>query len=168
MQSDVTTRDIDALLRATGRADQPAAFYAVLRRILQEKPGFVFATLFVVHEGETLRVFTTEEALYPAGMRKPMGATDWGEQVIRQRRSFLATDVAGLRRAFFDHETIVGLGCGSAIGVPVVYDGRCLGSINLNHQEHVYTPAHVEMVERVAPTVVPAFLQAIHGLQRNG
>jgi GAF domain-containing protein len=155
------------LLQSLRLAGQPAAFYAVLRDVLQETTGYVFATLFVIHRGETLRVFTTEDALYPVGVRKPMGSTPWGDLVIRQQKSFLATDLDGVRSAFFDHAKIESLGCGSAISVPIVYAGNCLGSLNLNHREHYYSAAHVAIVEALAPALIPVLLDSRQQLDRH-
>jgi len=146
------------LLPSLALEDQPAAFYAALKRVLQETTGYVFVTLFLIHRGETLRIFTTEDALYPVGVRKPMAQTAWGDLVIRRRKSFLATDVQGVRSAFFDHATIESLGCGSAISVPIVYAGKCLGVLNLNDREHHYGAAHVAIVEALAPALVPVLL----------
>ena len=155
------------LLRSLQHPDQPAAFYAVLKDVLAQATGYIFVTLFLIHRGETLRIFTTEDALYPIGVRKPMGSTPWGDLVIRRRQSFLATDLAGIRSAFFDHAIIESLGCGSAISVPIVYDGKCLGALNLNHREHYYTADHVEIIEALAPALVPVLIDALRRLDRD-
>jgi len=156
------------LLRSLRHADQPAEFYAALETVLQETTGYIFLTLFLIHRGETLRVFTTEDALYPIGIRKPMAQTPWGDLVIRQQKSFLAKDVKGVRSAFFDHAKIESLGCGSAISVPIVYAGRCLGVLNLNHREHHYGEEHVAIVEALAPALVPVLLDALQRRDRAG
>lgn len=156
------------LLAATRGPDQPATFYEVLRQVLDECVGFLFVTIFVIDGGETLRVFSTEPRLYPIGERKPMAATAWGEQVLRQQRSFLADDAQAVKLAFFDHEKIANLGCGAVMSVPVVYGGHCLGVINLNHREHFYDASHLQAVEILAPTLIPVFLDAIYGIGRSG
>ena len=143
---------------------QPAPFYATLKDVLQQTVGFIFVTLFLVHRGETLRVFTTEDDLYPIGVRKPMASTPWGDQVIGRRETFLAIDLPGIRSAFFDYAKIESLGCGSAICVPIVYNGKCIGSLNLNHREHHYTKQHVGMIEAFAPVLVPVLLDAVRRL----
>ncbi|MGQ0684931.1 GAF domain-containing protein [Bradyrhizobium sp.] len=158
--SDATRR----LLQSLRMPGQPEPFYAVLKDVLQETAGFIFVTLFLVHRGETLRIFTTEDELYPTGVRKPMASTAWGDLVIGRQETFLATDLRGIRSAFFDHAKIESLGCGSAICVPIVYDGKCIGSLNLNHREHHYTKQHVGMIETFAPVLVPVLLDAVHRL----
>jgi GAF domain-containing protein len=152
------------LLQSLRLVEQPAAFYSVLEDVLQQVTGYVFVTLFVIHRGETLRIFTTENVLYPVDVRKPMGSTPWGDLVIKQQKSFLATDLSGIRSSFFDHPTIEGLGCGSAISVPIVYAGKCLGALNLNHREHYYSREHVEMIEALAPALIPVLVDRLHRL----
>ncbi|MCO5093171.1 GAF domain-containing protein [Bosea sp. (in: a-proteobacteria)] len=154
---------VPPLLAAMRASGQPAPFYAALEQVLKEHVGYLFVTLFIVDGGETLRVFSTEPRLYPTGVRKPMAATPWGEQVLRQQRSFLANDAEAVARTFFDHEKIASLGCGAVMSIPVVYDGRCLGVLNVNHREHAYTDDHVRAVEALAPTLIPACLDALAG-----
>jgi len=155
------------LFEAMRTPGQPAAFYGVLKELLAENVGFQFVTIFVIDGGETLRVFSTEPRLYPEGERKPMAATDWGDHVLRQQRSFLANDAEAVKRTFFDHERIASLGCGSVMSVPVVYDGRCLGVINLNHREHFYSDDHIQKVEAIAPTLAPIFLDTVQRLRHG-
>ena len=163
MASAATSR----LLQSLRLVEQPEAFYSVLKDVLQQTPGYIFVTLFLIHHGETLRVFTTEDVLYPVGVRKPMASTSWGDIVIKRQESFLATDLPGIRSAFFDHARIEGLGCGSAISVPIVYDGKCLGALNLNHREHYYTGEHVEMIKTLAPALIPVLVDTLHRLDRD-
>ena len=167
MGAGATSDAVCRLLQSLASEDQPAACYAALQSVLQETPGYVFVTLFLIHRGETLRVFSTEDALYPVGVRKPMAQTAWGDRVIRRRQSFLATDRQGVRSAFFDHATIESLGCGSAISVPIVYAGQCLGVLNLNDREHHYNAQHVRTVEALAPALIPALLDARQRLDSN-
>ena len=96
-----------------------------------------------------------------------MSQTPWGDHVIRQQKSFLATDLQGVRSAFFDHAIIESLGCGSAISVPIVYAGQCLGALNLNHREHHYGAEHVAIVEALAPALIPVLLDARQRLDRT-
>lgn len=165
----VNTSDVvGKLLLSLKLEGQPAAFYAALENVLHETTGFIFVTLFLIHEGQTLRVFTTNETHYPVGARKPMASTPWGDLVIRQKKSFIATDRHAIRAAYFDHATIESLGCGSAISVPIVYSGNCLGALNLNHREGHYDEKHVSVVEAIAPLLVPILLDTLRQLDAHG
>ncbi|HET7090478.1 MAG TPA: hypothetical protein VFL17_17725 [Anaerolineae bacterium] len=47
---------------------------------------------------------------------------------------------ADIVSAFDDHETILGLGLGSVLNIPVVFKGRCVGTMNLLHEAGWYGP----------------------------
>jgi len=89
-----------------------------------------------------------------------MGPTPWGEHVMKGRKSYLGRDKAAIRWAFFDHALIESMGLGSVINVPVLYDSKILGTINLLAAEHHYREEHVAPIERLAPLLVPAFMSA--------
>lgn len=44
------------------------------------------------------------------------------------------------------------------INLPVAYDGRLLGTVNLLDAEGAYEERHVELVRPLAALLVPAFL----------
>lgn len=152
--------DFVDLYHSLGQPGQPAPFFAQLETVLQRRVGYILLTLLAVDGAEVVRIHTSDPVTYPVSGRKPMTDTPWGNHVIKERRSFLARDKDGLRWAFYDHATIEALGGGSQINVPVVYDGRCIGTVNLTHREHVYGPEHLQAVEELAPLLVPAFLGA--------
>jgi len=116
--------------------------------------------LLVVDGAEVARVYSSRPEEYPVAGRKPMGATEWGDLVLRRRQPFLGRDKEAIRWAFFDHALIEDMGLGACIGVPVVYDGACLGTMNLLDAEHHYREEHVAPLVAIAPVLVPAFLQA--------
>jgi GAF domain-containing protein len=153
--------DLTALSAALGEPGQTRSFFAVLDRALQQSVGHIYMTLLVVDGDEVVRVYSSDEANYPVSGRKPMGSTPWGAHVIKGKQPFLATDRAGLRWAFFDHALMESMGVGSAINVPVVHDGKCIGTINLNHAEHHYGREHLAAVAPVAPLLIPAFLELV-------
>ncbi len=47
--------------------------------------------------------------------------------------------------------------------MPVVYDGRCIGTINLTHRDGYYNETHLKTVEAMAPSLVAYFLAAASG-----
>jgi len=62
---------------------------------------------------------------------------------------------------FFDHELILSLGCESVLNVPVAWDGRVLGTINLLHEAGWYDEADVPVALAFAALAVPACLALI-------
>ena len=154
--------DPAALLAALAQPGQPGALFRALDDAIQRAAGHRLLTFLAVDGGEVARCYSNRPEEYPLAGRKPMGATPWGELVLHRRQPFLGRDRDAIRWAFFDHALIEGMGLGSAVCVPVVYDGATLGTINALDAEHHYTEAHVPPLQALAPLLIPAFLQARH------
>jgi hypothetical protein len=92
------------------------------------------------------------------GGRKTIAATPWGEQVIKGRRPFLGRTKADIRWAFYDHELIDSLGCGSAINLLVQYDGALIGTVNMLHEEHFYDAPDLATGAPFAALLTAAYL----------
>lgn len=148
------------LYEAMKKTNQPETFFQALDSLLQQEVGHILFTLLAVDGGEVVRIYSSDTEHYPVSGRKPMTDTPWGRHVIGEQKNFLAKDMDGLKWAFFDHELIASLGGGTQINVPVIFDGTCIGTINLTHRAGSYDETHVARVEALAPWLVPYFLQA--------
>jgi GAF domain-containing protein len=151
---------IETLLPVLCEPGQPQRLFEALDRTLAETVGHKLLTMLYVDGQEVSRVYSNMPEAYPVFGRKPMGVTPWGELVLRQQTPFLGRDAQAIAWAFFDHELIASLGLGSAINIPVVYDGQTIGTINLLHEEFFYEDRHVEIARTFAPLLIPAFLKA--------
>src|SRR3954470_6656249 len=125
------SEDFLNILTALERPGQPDITFEAVDRLANSLVGHQLFTLLAVEGDEVARVYSNRPGEYPVSGRKPMGKTPWGDLVIRQAKSYLGRDREGIRWAFFDHVLIESMGLGSVINLPVVYDGRCLGTINL-------------------------------------
>ena len=83
---------------------------------------------------ESERCYTNQPAAYPVGGRKPFNDSAWSRQVFGERRPYIGNTAEDIRTVFFDHALIASLGCDSVLNVPVVHDGRVLGTLNLLHE----------------------------------
>ena len=79
--------------------------------------------------------------------------------VIETQQPYLGRNSADIRRAFFDHALIASLGCASVINIPVRYDGRTVGVVNLLHQENWYRDERIPLLDVLCALLVPAFLE---------
>jgi hypothetical protein len=149
--------DLLPVLEAPG---QPDATFAALDRALKDLVGHELFTLLYVDGEEVARIYSNRPAEYPLSGRKHMGPTPWGDLVLRRRQPWLGRDMEGIRWAFFDHALIQSMGLGSCINIPVIYDGETVGTMNLLAPEHFYREEHVAPVQRFAPLLIPAFLEA--------
>jgi hypothetical protein len=142
---------------------QPGVTYRAVDGLVKSAVGHQLFTLLYVDGDEVARVYSNRPAEYPVSGRKPMGKTPWGDLVLKACKPFLGRDKERIRWAFFDHALIESMGLGSAICIPVVYDGACLGTMNLLDAEHHYREEHVPLVAALAPLLIPAFLEARRG-----
>jgi hypothetical protein len=152
--------DPAALLPVFAKPGQPHTLFKAVEDATLAAVGHQLFTLLYVDGGEVARCYSNRPAEYPLAGRKPMGPTPWGALVLTGQQPFLGRDKAAIRWAFFDHALIEGMGLGSAICVPIVYDGATIGTMNLLHTEHVYQEAHVAPVLAMAPLLIPGFLEA--------
>lgn len=139
---------------------QPVALFGALEAGLGAVLGHRLFTImrYHAHTGESERIYTTHPREYPVGGRKPLNPTRWTEQLLRRQQPFLGRTAADVREVFFDHALIASLGCGSVLNLPVVWDGRSLGTINLLHEEHWYDEGDAGIGLLFATLAVPAFL----------
>lgn len=154
------TNHLEKLLDHLAEPGQPHAIYRAMEAATQALVGHRLFTLLSVDGQDVARVWSSDLGAYPVSGRKTMGATPWGRQVLTEKRAFLGRDMAAIRWAFYDHELIASLGCGSAINIPVVYDGAAIGTINLLDAEFAYREEHVDLVQPLAAALIPAFLLA--------
>lgn len=139
---------------------QPTPLFKGLERATRDLVGHELFTLLYADGEEVARIHSNRPAEYPASGRKRMGPTPWGDLVLRRREPYLGRDAAAIRWAFPDHALIASMGLASVINVPVVYDGKAIGTMNLLAPEGHYREEHVAPVVALAPLLVPAFLAA--------
>ncbi len=153
-------------VQALAEPSQPKPLYAALERTTQRAIGHRLFTLLVVDEPkrEVARIYSSNPASYPVGGRKPMQATGWGERVIRGRQPYIGRTAADIKWAFFDHELIASLGLASVLNLPIVHDGRLLGTMNLLHQEAWYEDGDAPIGSTFAALLIPAFAREQHAL----
>jgi len=139
---------------------QPGALFGALDAALGAVLGHRLFTLMRYHadSGDSERVYTTHPRDYPVGGRKPLNPTAWTEQVLRRQQPYLGRTAAEVRAVFFDHALIAALGCGSVLNLPVVWDARTLGTINLLHEEGWYDERDQAVGLLFAALAVPAYL----------
>jgi hypothetical protein len=97
------------------------------------------------------RIHSSHPVEYPVGGEKFMPRdAPWPQQVLVQARPYLGRTPAEVAAVFADWPTIEALGCGSTLNVPVVDDGRTLGSLSLLDVEGHYDEASVPEALRLA------------------
>jgi GAF domain-containing protein len=139
---DLRTEDLSVLADALRASNQPLTICRALEQLTGETLGHRLFTImrFDSDRSEVQRIHTSLPAVYPAGGRKQKKATAWAGHVLTDMKVFRGSEPADIVSAFDDHATILGLGLGSVLNIPVVFKGRCVGTMNLLHQAGWYGP----------------------------
>jgi len=149
-----------AVAESLAQPGQPGPVFAALDRGLGAAIGHKLFTVLLHHAdtGESERRYTNQPAAYPLGGRKPLNPTPWAQRIFRERRPYLGRTADDIRAVFFDHALIASLGCASVLNLPVVYDGRVLGTVNLLHEAAWYVDEDIRVGHLFAALAAPALL----------
>lgn len=152
---------LEAVARAMRETGQPEAGFHQLDRAMGAVIGHKLFTVLLHHAGagESERRYTNQPAAYPVGGRKPVTASPWTERLFVERQPYIGRSAEDIRTVFFDHELISSLGCASVLNVPVVWNGRTLGTINLLHEAAWYEETDVSVAQVFAALATPALLE---------
>ena len=144
---------------------QPEPAFRALDRAMGAVIGHTLFTVLLHHPGarESERRYSNQPAAYPVGGRKPVLASPWTERLFVERQPYIGRDAEDIRTVFFDHALILSLGCASVLNVPVVWDGRTLGTINLLHEAGFYDEGDVPVGQIFAALAAPALLELTRG-----
>ena len=105
------------------------------------------------------RLYSSNPGAYPAGGSKDKRGTDWGRQVLVERQLFVGEGAAAIRQSFDDHAAIERLGLQSVINVPIVFEQRCLGTLNLLMAAPAVQPEQIELARLLGVLLLPVFLK---------
>jgi hypothetical protein len=150
-------------IAALKQPGQPQPFYAALDRAVRDTVGHIlFTLLYRSPDGKLAkRIYTNMPKEYPVGGFKEVTATPWSAHVIDGQRAYIGYTAEDIRWAFYDHELIRSLGCDSVVNMPVIWDGRVLGTMNLLAGARHYNEQDIPRLEPFAALLIAPFLQAI-------
>lgn len=110
----------------------------------------------------TRRHYSSLPRAYPVGGAKPIRRDSaYFAQVVVAGRPWICRNAADIRATFFDHDTILSLGCEAAVNVPVRWNGETLGSLNLLHGAGWYVPGMLPALGAYAAMAIPLLLQIL-------
>jgi hypothetical protein len=140
--------------------DQPPSICRVLERLSGETIGHQLFTVmrFDSSSSEFQRIHTNLPSAYPAGGRKKKGATAWANQVLGEMKVFRGNEPTDILSAFEDHKTILDQGLGSVLNIPVIFEGRCVGTMNLLHRAGWYRPEDERIGSLLGAFLIPVLL----------
>ena len=156
----LTLDDVQAVLGLTAGPHAPRDTYAAVESLAGRVLGHRLFTLMVLHDatGEVERVYSSRPDVYPVGGRKAKRGTAWGAIVIDRGEVYLGRTAEDIRWAFDDHPLILSLGLQSVLNVPVSFQGRPIGTMNLLHEAGWYGDADAPPGRLLAALLVPDLL----------
>jgi GAF domain-containing protein len=154
-----------AVAAASRQSGQPDASFRALDRALGQAIGHKLFTVLLHHRdtGESERFYSNRPEAYPVGGRKALNPTFWSQHVLRDQKPYIGRTATDIAAVFYDHELIASLGCDSVLNLPVVFDGRTLGTLNLLDAADHYDEADAELGAIFAALAVPAYLKLVGG-----
>lgn len=156
--------DVARLVSVTTTRNDIVESAQVLDDIIQERYGRKLFTLLRVVEGGSAveRLHSSDNVTYPPQGRKKREDTVWGRVVYGEGNVLISKNAEDIRANFADHDAIFGLGVNSMINIPVVWDGKVIGSANLSHQDVGYFEEkdgdHLRMLVGIVAPVVAGTL----------
>ncbi|WP_198374317.1 GAF domain-containing protein [Neoroseomonas rubea] len=109
--------------------------------------------------GRNRRIFTSDPVAYPVSGHKPVDwAHPWAQRVLRHGEPWIGQTSADIAWAYPDHERIAAMGLGSAMNLPVRWNGVVLGTVNLLDAEGHFAEESAIRGMVFAALAVPALL----------
>ena len=130
-------------------AGQPWTALAALDAAVAATVGRRLFTVLVLDEarGVSRRFYSSNPDAYPLSGEKPIRRdSEFYRLVVEQGAPRICHDRADIERAFPDHALILSLGCEGAVNVPVRWNGRTLGALNLLDRAGHYTTAQMPIL----------------------
>ncbi len=158
MQSNQNNKILLNLINIT-RYGSSEYFYKKLDHAIKKVIGHKLFTLMVNDKKVKYveRVYSNNKKIYPLLGTKPIPKNNWTKRVYNQKKEFLAKDFNEIKKLFFDYEIIESLGCGSIINVPVIYNKKILGTLNILHKEKFYNKSSIKKILPYTQLLAPYY-----------
>jgi hypothetical protein len=140
-----------------------SVLYRMVEAALRELVGFrLFTLLRATPARDGLeRMHSSDLQTYPPGGVKPVGDDRWLQQLLSDSRPALSPDAAAVALNFPDAQAIFGLGCASVLNIPVCFQGRILGSMNLLHEAHWFEDGDAAVCQAFSPLLGAAWAATV-------
>jgi GAF domain-containing protein len=152
--------DIDAM--AKGAAKSPAALFAAIAAVAARRVGAGLVTAMRHDEAAATveRVYSSNEQAYPVGGRKVKQESDWSRHVLVEHRVLVSAGDEAIRKHYNDHAIIFGLGLHSCVNVPLVSNGKCIGTLNVLRPQAEWSDEQVALARALGLAALAGVLMA--------
>lgn len=145
----LTNDDIETLSAGAGKS--PAALFAAIAQVAQRRvdAGLVTAMRHDEAASTVERIYSSNEQAYPVGGRKLKRDTGWSRKVLAEHQVLVSAGDDGIRESFDDHAIIFGLGLHSCVNVPLVNNGKCIGTLNVLATRPNWSEGEIALVRTI-------------------
>ena len=132
------------------------ALYQLVKNFIEIK--LFTLTTFDIPKAEARRAYSNMPKEYPVSGTKPIERSTWTEIVLDRHESFVANNINDIAKVFSDYKLIDSLGCQSVCNLPIVLDGKLLGTVNCLDEENYFTTKKVKELEQIKLPALACFL----------
>jgi GAF domain-containing protein len=153
--------DVEAL--SAGAAKSPALLFKAIEDVATRRVGAGLVTM-MRHDAVAStveRLHSSNSQAYPVGGKKTKRDTAWGRKVLTEHRVLLSAGDEALAKSFDDHATIIGLGLHSCVNVPLVSEGKCVGTMNISRAQAEWNDDEIALVRALGLAALAGVLMVI-------
>jgi hypothetical protein len=157
----IAHNDIRAVLHVlTGATTARATFSALEEHSARLHEHLLFTCLRFDYDDQVMsRLYSNREDVSPTGGSKPLPSGPWADRLIMEGKSYIGRSRQDLKDVFFDYEALWAVGCESVMNVPVRWQDRTVGSINILGRAAQFDEETASQFSVFAQLAVPLFLK---------
>ena len=115
-------------------------------------------TTFDIPNAVAQRVYSNMPIEYPVSGVKPIEKSTWTKTVLDNHKSFVANNIDDIAEVFSDFKLIQSLGCESVCNLPIITDGKLLGTVNCLDVKNYFTAKKIKELENIKLPAISCFL----------
>jgi GAF domain-containing protein len=153
--------DVETL--SAGAAESPTALFKAIEDVATRRvdAGLITMMRHDAVASTVERLYSSNPQAYPVGGKKVKRDTAWGRKVLTEHRVLVSAGDEGLRESFDDHATIIGLGLHSCVNVPLVSEGKCVGTMNISRAQADWNDNEIALVRALGLAALAGVLMII-------
>ena len=154
--------DFSPFVAALAGTNASQAVFRALAQLAYEHLDLKQFTVMTVDQerGVAARIFSDDPEPYPVGGEKPILDTIWTETVLVRQETFVGNTIEELAEVFPDWEKIQSLGLESCLNLPIIVDGKVMGTLNCLNVAGHFTPQRIAAANNLKLPGAAAFLLA--------
>jgi GAF domain-containing protein len=148
---------------SAGAAKSPTALFRAIEDVATRRVdvGLVTMMRHDAFASTVERLYSSNPQVYPVGGKKAKRDTAWGRKVLTEHRVLVSAGDEALRESFDDHATIIGLGLHSCVNVPLVSEGKCVGTMNISRAQAEWNDDEIALVRALGLAALASVLMIV-------